>query len=114
MVYFFDFRMNSEMIRSTLILECLSSFLIGEGKLESYLEENPPIELNFSKAKVGLSEAKRSLVSVAGDEGRKAGIALDAHLLLAKLFYACGDFDNSLEHFKLAELDNLSEKQLSS
>lgn len=52
--------------------------------------------------------------SVCGEEGRKAGIALDAHLLLAKLYYASGDFENSLEHFKLAEIDNLSEIALSS
>lgn len=95
-------------------LDCLSKFLIGEGKLESYLEEHPPIETNFQKAKLGLLEAKIQLSNVIGDEGRKAGIALDSHLLLAKLFYASGEFEQSLEHFKLAELDNLSEKQLSS
>lgn len=94
-------------IFNSLILESLSSFLIGEGKLENYLEENPPIEANFLKAKAGLAESKRLLTSVCGDEGRKAGLALDSHLLLAKLYYACGDFDNSLDHFKLSEIDNL-------
>jgi tetratricopeptide repeat protein 7 len=89
------------------IAEHLSSFLIGEGKLESFLEENPPIEANITKAKAGLAEAKRLLSSVSGEEGRKAGLALDSHLLLAKLFYACGDYDNSLDHFKLSEIDNL-------
>jgi tetratricopeptide repeat protein 7 len=34
-------------------------------------------------------------------------LALDSHLLLSKLYYACGDFDNSLEQFKLSEIDNL-------
>lgn len=87
--------------------EALSSFLIGEGRLESYLEENPPVETNFGKAKAGLSEARRLLTSVCGEDGRKAGLALDSHLLLAKLFYACGDFENSLDHFKLSEIDNL-------
>lgn len=90
-----------------MISETLSNFLIGEGKLESYLEENPPIESNYAKAKTGLSEAKRLLSSVVGEEGRKAGLALDSHLLLSKLYYACGDFDSSLEHFKLSEIDNL-------
>lgn len=55
------------------ISEALSNFLIGEGKLESFLEENPPIEANFTKAKAGLNDAKRLLISVSGDEGRKAG-----------------------------------------
>lgn len=54
-----------------------------------------------------MNDARRLLTSVCGEDGRKAGLALDSHLLLAKLFYACGDFDNSLEHFKLSEIDAL-------
>lgn len=94
------------------IVECLSNFLIGEGKLESYLEENPPIELNFTKAKHGLNDAKTYLNMVTGESGRRAGIALDAHLLLAKLYYACGQYDESLENFVRSELNSLSEKEL--
>lgn len=92
--------------------ECLANFLIGEGKLESFLEENPPIEANFSKAKTGLIDAKNYLNLVTGDDGKRAGIALDAHLLLAKLLFACGDFEESLENFSKAELNSLSEKEL--
>ncbi|XP_058118447.1 tetratricopeptide repeat protein 7B isoform X3 [Anopheles ziemanni] len=93
--------------------ECLANFLTGEGKLESYLEEHPPIEDNYSKAKLGLSEAKRYLNSVTGEHGKKAGFALDAHLLLAKLYFACGQYDESLQNFVSAELNTLSEKHLS-
>lgn len=82
--------------------------------MEHFLEENPPTEENFEKAKAGLQDAKQSLLSVTGDEGRKAGIALDSHLLLAKLLYCCGQYDESLEHFVLAELNTLAEKPLSS
>lgn len=92
------------------ILETLSNFLIGEGKLESYLEENPPVETNFIKAKSALVEAKKLLSSVCGEEGRKAGLALDSLLLLAKLYYACGEFDKSLEHFKLSDIDGLKQE----
>lgn len=92
--------------------ECLSNFLIGEGKLESFLEENPPIEVNFAKAKTGLQDARNYLNLVTGDDGKRAGIALDAHLLLAKLLYACGQYDDSLENFSKAELNSLSEKEL--
>ena len=95
---------------SFAILEALSNFLIGEGKLESYLEENPPVETNFGKAKIGLSDAKRLLISVCGEDGRKAGLALDSHLLLAKLYYACGEFEQSLEHFKLSDIDSLKQE----
>ncbi|XP_021705407.1 tetratricopeptide repeat protein 7B [Aedes aegypti] len=94
-------------------VESLANFLMGEGKLESYLEENPPIEDNVLKAKLGLTDAKRYLNSVIGESGKKAGIALDAHLLLAKLFFACGQYDESLQSFVLAELNTLSEKHLS-
>lgn len=70
------------------------------------------MEPNFGRAKIGLIEAKQALQQVTGDEGQKAGIALDAHLLLAKVYYACGQYDESLEHFVKAELSTLSEKEL--
>ncbi|XP_059622260.1 tetratricopeptide repeat protein 7B [Phlebotomus argentipes] len=92
--------------------ESLSNFLIGEGKLENFLDETPPIEANFAKAKTGLSDAKNYLQMVTGEDGQRAGIALDAHLLLAKLAYACGQYDEVLEHFVKAELNSLSEKEL--
>lgn len=92
--------------------ECLSNFLIGEGKLENYLEENPPIESNFIRAKSGLQDARHYLNIVIGEDGRRAGISLDAHLLLAKLLYACGQYEESLENFVKAELNSLAEKEL--
>lgn len=92
---------------------CLSNFLIGEGKLESYLEETPPTEENHTKAKIGLGDARHYLELVTGDEGRKAGYSLDAHLLLAKLCYACGQFSEAVEHITSAELSQLTEKALS-
>lgn len=52
-------------------LECLANFLIGEGKLESYLEEFPPIDANIIKARTGLVEAKRYLLSTANEQGKK-------------------------------------------
>ncbi|XP_055385145.1 tetratricopeptide repeat protein 7B [Condylostylus longicornis] len=92
--------------------ECLANFLLGEGYLENYLEENDPIETNFTKAKTGLQESRQCLSLVTGDDGRRAGIALDAYLLLAKLCYACGQYEESLENFIKAELNTLSEKEL--
>lgn len=91
---------------------CLSDFLIGEGKLESYLEEYPPIEVNINKAKIALIDAKRYLNYVISEDGKKADVAMDAHLLLGKLQYACGQYAEGLQHYKLAELQNLTEKKL--
>ena len=47
------------------------NFLIGECKLEQFLEENPPIESNISKAKTGLTEAKRYLQTCISEQGAK-------------------------------------------
>ncbi|GLV31859.1 Tetratricopeptide repeat domain 7 [Carabus blaptoides fortunei] len=93
-------------------LECLSHFLIGEGKLENYLEEYPPVESNAHRAKLGLIESKKFLQLAANELGRKAGVALDAHLLLGKLHYACGQYAESLKSYNLAELQALTEKRL--
>lgn len=86
--------------------------MIGEGRLESYLELKQPTEENQGKAKAGLNEAKKYLLEAANDLGKKAGVALDAHLLLGKLCYACGLYEESLEHYSQAELHTLTEKHL--
>lgn len=95
-----------------LLAECLGTFLLGEARLESFLEEHPPLEANIAKARIGLVESKRCLRQIANENGQKAGIALDAYLLLAKLHYACGEYDISLENFAKAELNTLAEKEV--
>ncbi|XP_030567615.1 tetratricopeptide repeat protein 7B [Drosophila novamexicana] len=93
--------------------ECLANFLMGEARLESYLEEHAVApETNFGRAKSGLADGRRYLNLALGESGQKAGIALDAHLLLAKLCYACGEYEQSLENFVKAELNTLAEKEL--
>lgn len=52
---------------------CLSDFLIGEGKLENYLEEWPPVDSNVDRAKIGLIDAKRHLNMVINEAGIKVG-----------------------------------------
>ncbi|XP_017835718.1 tetratricopeptide repeat protein 7B isoform X2 [Drosophila busckii] len=94
--------------------ECLANFLVGEARLENYLEEHAvnAVDSNFGRAKSGLAEARRYLNLALGESGQKAGIALDAYLLLAKLCYACGEYEQSLENFVKAELNTLAEKEL--
>lgn len=93
-------------------LDCLANFLCGEGRLESFLEETPPIEANISKARGGLVETKKYLVLAANEKGKKATVVLDAHLLLGKLNYAMGMYEDALHHYQMAELHTLTEKQL--
>ncbi|XP_049781839.1 tetratricopeptide repeat protein 7B-like isoform X2 [Schistocerca cancellata] len=95
--------------------ECLAHFLIGEGKLESYLETFPPVEQNNNKARSGLSEAKRYLLSTVGEQGKQAGfLLLDVFLLLGKTHYAMGHYEEALDYYNQAELQSLTEKHLPS
>ncbi|KAJ8716886.1 hypothetical protein PYW07_003513 [Mythimna separata] len=92
--------------------ESLAHFLIGEGKLEAHLEEWPPSKENIERAQRELSDARGYLTLATDEAGKRAGVALDAHLLLGKLNYACGAYDDALKHYKLAELNTLTEKEL--
>ncbi|CAH1636285.1 unnamed protein product [Spodoptera littoralis] len=92
--------------------ESLAHFLIGEGKLEGHLEEWPPSKENIERAQRELSEARGYLTLATDEAGKRAGVALDAHLLLGKLNYACGAYDDALKNYKLAELNTLTEKEL--
>ncbi|XP_069357886.1 tetratricopeptide repeat protein 7B [Maniola hyperantus] len=92
--------------------ESLAHFLIGEGKLEAYLDEWPPLKENIERAQRELSEARGYLTLATDEAGKKAGVALDAHLLLGKLNFACGAYDDALKHYKMAELNTLTEKEL--
>lgn len=56
---------------NVLLTETLADFLLGEGKLESFLEEHPPTEINIPLAQEGLVEAKRHLLNAITELGRK-------------------------------------------
>ncbi|KAH0945183.1 hypothetical protein HN011_004668 [Eciton burchellii] len=92
--------------------ECLANFLCGEGRLETFLEQTPPIDANISKARNGLIETRKFLILAANEKDKQALVVLDAHLLLGKLHYAMGMYDDALHHYEQAELDTLTEKQL--
>ncbi|XP_043275084.1 tetratricopeptide repeat protein 7B isoform X2 [Venturia canescens] len=94
--------------------ECLANFLNGEGRLESFLDQTPPVDANVIKAKSGLQETKRFLLLAANESDKQAIVVLDAHLLLGKLHYAMGMYEEALQHYQQAELQSLTEKQLPS
>ena len=92
--------------------ETLANFLVGEAKLEDFLEEFPPKEKNVSRAKEGLVEARECLMRTIGDEAKKLGVHLDSYILLGKLNYAMGNYTEALRFYERAQLDSLEEKQL--
>lgn len=93
-------------------LETLGNFLVGEAKLENFLEEYPPKDKNVAKAKEGLIEAKDYLTKTIGDEAKRLGVHLDSYILLGKLNYAMGNYADALKFYERAQLDTLEEKQL--
>ncbi|CAK9798302.1 Tetratricopeptide repeat protein 7B [Anthophora plagiata] len=92
--------------------ECLANFLCGEGRLESFLEQTPPIDANIAKARNGLQETRKYLILAANEKDKQALVVLDAHLLLGKLHYAMGMYEEALQHYQQAELHTLTEKPL--
>ncbi|XP_076663255.1 tetratricopeptide repeat domain 7 isoform X2 [Andrena cerasifolii] len=92
--------------------ECLANFLCGEGRLESFLEQTPPIDANTGKARNGLAETRKFLLLAANEKDKQALVVLDAHLLLGKLHYAMGMYEEAVNHYQQAELHTLTEKQL--
>ena len=92
--------------------ETLGWFLIGEGKLEEYLEEFPPQEENIKEAKVRLREAKACLERTIGEEAKKLGVHLDSWILLAKLHFSMGNYSDSLKYYEKAQIESLEEKHL--
>nr|XP_034182983.1 tetratricopeptide repeat protein 7B isoform X2 [Osmia lignaria] len=92
--------------------ECLANFLCGEGRLESFLEQTPPVDANIGKARNGLAETRRYLLLAANEKDKQALVVLDAHLLLGKVHYAMGMYEEALNHYQQAELHALTEKPL--
>ena len=92
--------------------ETLAHFLIGEAKLEDFLEEYPPKEKNAHRAKDGLQEARDCLTRTIGEDAKKLGVHLDSYILLGKLNYAMGNYHEALKFYERAQLDTLEEKQL--
>ncbi|KAI9556045.1 hypothetical protein GHT06_018612 [Daphnia sinensis] len=93
----------------------LANFLLGEAKLEQYLEEHTPYDAahqTHAELKTGLQEAKQYLTLPAGIEGSRTTGSMDAQLLLAKLHFACGEYNEALQFLSEAGLDQLTEKPL--
>jgi len=92
--------------------ETLGWFLIGEGKLEEYLEDFPAKEENTREARNKLKDAKTCLDRTIGEEAKRLGVHLDSWILLAKLHFAMGNYSESLKYYEKAQIESLEEKQL--
>ena len=94
----------------------LGNFLIGEAKLEQFLQEHPPLRSSgTSDAKNGLKEAKTCLMTTIEDDAKQAkqvGVHIDCFILLGKLNFAEGNYKEALDYYEKANIDALEEKML--
>ncbi|KAL4148436.1 hypothetical protein QTP88_002678 [Uroleucon formosanum] len=90
----------------------LYNLMVGEAKLEMFLEEHPPIESNIAKACNGLNEAKSYLTESISELSTQSGLSIDSHMLLAKLCYACGHYDEAMRHCTEAKLNSIIQTDL--
>lgn len=89
-------RYDSQIYLTNLLADCLANFLIGEGKLESFLEEVPPLEANVAKARFGLIEVKRFLnvaITKVSDIIRTKDLTL---MLNIRKIFTCGLNSNQM------------------
>ncbi|CAK9296364.1 unnamed protein product [Gordionus sp. m RMFG-2023] len=85
----------------------LAAFLKNECALEQYLEDNAPNEKNIPKALNNLLDVKYSLINLINSisvKNNQQDIAFESELLLAKLYYACGQEQEVLNIYKNLDL----------
>jgi len=85
-------------------IEPLLDLLRFECSVETYLREHPPVEANFECAKSNLTQVKDGLCKlirsdIPPDMGR------ESRLLLAKIYFATGELEDSLNMYQQTNLD---------
>ncbi|KRZ61816.1 Tetratricopeptide repeat protein 7B, partial [Trichinella nativa] len=86
-------------------LEHLSKFLSGEANLEFYLENVKFANTPGDQHEQPLQKAKSELLSVFDFDDLKPVVTFEANLLLAKLNYCCGKFDDSVSGLNKSKLE---------
>ena len=84
----------------------LINFLIGEAKLEKFLEGNKQSTVGSPSFLV--EEAQEHLKQCLKGSN-SSPLAMDANLLLAKSYYVIGNFEASLKHIELSGIDNINQ-----
>uniref|UniRef100_T1IQL9 Tetratricopeptide repeat protein 7 N-terminal domain-containing protein n=1 Tax=Strigamia maritima TaxID=126957 RepID=T1IQL9_STRMM len=97
--------------------DILVAFVVGESKLEQYLEANPPNEQNIPKAKSTLLDARRHLMNVVTEPPREKTtlhqtLVQDSWFLMGKLCYATGAYEEALGCFQKGGLEAVCDRNL--
>ncbi|KAK7104581.1 tetratricopeptide repeat protein 7B-like [Littorina saxatilis] len=86
-------------------LASLVLLVYGESQLEEFLQENVPDEKSHNKAKVQLRAAEDQLHRASQAGGK---ITIQAQLLLAKLLYTYGSYQEALDLLNRVDLHNIA------
>ncbi|XP_078001165.1 tetratricopeptide repeat protein 7B-like isoform X2 [Glandiceps talaboti] len=93
-------------------LETLTHLVLGESQLEQHLKERVLKDDHSSSAKKELESAKKHLQQALKGES-KYGWVQEARLLLGKLYFALGDYEECLNYYGKAGLDDLTVESMS-
>ncbi|XP_048735316.1 tetratricopeptide repeat protein 7B-like [Ostrea edulis] len=90
-------------------LDFYMSFMSAESTLENYVKENIPLEKNHDKAGEQLNEVERILSNIANSINK---LSFEAKLLLAKLYYCRGSYDEALGIYDGIDLDSVPSQNM--
>ncbi|XP_022328664.2 tetratricopeptide repeat protein 7B-like [Crassostrea virginica] len=91
-------------------LDFYVNFASAESTLENYVKDSIPLEKNHSKACEQLIEVEKILSAIVKSNNK---VALEAKLLLAKLHYCKGSYDETLRLYDEIDLDNVQTQNMS-
>ncbi|XP_061172118.1 tetratricopeptide repeat protein 7B-like [Saccostrea echinata] len=90
-------------------LDFYVTFTHAESTLEHYVKDNIPLEKNHNKACDQLTDVEKTLSSIASS-GNK--LSFEAKLLLAKLYYCKGSYDETLRLYDEINLDSVLDQNM--
>jgi len=93
--------------KGTSNAEPLMNFLFGESQLEIFLEDHQPAEKYISEARSALLDVKKTLLLCLNQAGEGSGLRTDAHILLAKVNYASGLYEETLEELDRSRFERI-------
>ncbi|CAG7716142.1 unnamed protein product [Allacma fusca] len=87
--------------------DALMNFLYAEAKLEIWLDEHQPAEKHITKAKSALLDIKKSILLCLNQSNDQSGLKTDALVLLAKVYFASGLYEEALEELNKSGFENI-------
>lgn len=91
-------------------LDFYVSFASAESTLENYVKDSIPLDKNHNKACEQLIDVEKSLSNIANSSNK---LSFEAKLLLAKLYYCKGSYDETMRLYDEINIDNVLTQNMS-